>query len=68
MRSWQENSIKARRNIILALGDSALALIRTFIDEDEKSAKDLWDELKRIYTTSNAQAVQNIRHRLDTTI
>ena len=54
MRSWQEKSIKAKSNIILVLGDSALALTRTFFDEDDKSAKELWDELKRIYTTSYA--------------
>lgn len=66
--NWLKNSTKAKSNIILSLGDSALALTRLVVDSDEKCAQDLWLELQRIYTTSNEQSIQNLKNKLDALI
>jgi len=63
--NWLKKATRAKSNIILSLGDSALAQTRLFVDGDDKTAKDLWLELERIYATSNQQAIQNIKNTLD---
>lgn len=65
-KRWLEASMRAKSTIILWLGDSPLSQTRTIVDDDERSGKELWEELKKIYTTSNNQTVLNIRHELDT--
>lgn len=62
---WLEKSTRAKSNIILCLGADALSQTRTFIDDDDRTAKELWEELERIYTTTSAQAIQNLHQRLD---
>ena len=52
MRTWKRLSTKAKSHLVLSLGPDAISQTRRIIDEDEKSAKDLWDELNRIYTTT----------------
>lgn len=35
------------------------------VDDDSKTAKDLWEALVNMYTTTNAQAILNLRTLLD---
>jgi len=46
-QEWLKRSIKAKSNIILSLGDSALAQTRLIIDDDNKTAKELWEALAK---------------------
>jgi len=64
-KRWFEASTKAKSTIILCLGDAPLAQTRLLVDDDDRSAKELWDELMRIFTTSNTQSILNIRNELD---
>ena len=57
--------IKAKSTIFLCLGDSPLDKVRRLVDEDDTTAKQLWDELEKIYTSSNAQSILNLRQELD---
>ena len=64
-KKWFELMIKAKSTIVLCLGDSPLAKVRRFVDDDETTAKQLRDELEKIYTSSNAQSILNLRQELD---
>lgn len=68
LKTLRKKSSKAKSMMILALADSALAQARLMTDDDDKSAKELWDELARIYTTSSFQTVQNLIYKLDTLV
>lgn len=60
LQGWEEKSAKAKNIIILRLGDALMAKTRAIVDDDEKSAKELSEELDRLYTTSNHHAITNI--------
>jgi len=62
---WTAKATRAKSNIVLSLGDAAMSKARLFVDSDERTALELWTELERIYTASNAQAIQNLKNRLD---
>jgi len=49
--NWLKKATRAKSNIILSLGDSALAQTWLFVDGDDKTAKDLWLELKQSRTS-----------------
>ena len=66
--SWLKKSTKAKCNIVLSLGDTALSQTRLIVDDDTKTAQDLWKELARIYTMTNGQAIQNLKQKLDSLI
>ncbi len=51
LKAWIEKSTKAKSDIVLALGSSATANTSEIIDDDHKTAKELWDELARLHTT-----------------
>ena len=68
IRTWKRLSTEAKSHLVLSLGPDAISQTRRIIDDDEKSAKDLWDELNRIYTTTSGQAVQNLRQKLDSLV
>lgn len=65
---WTNHSAKAKGRIILFLSDSVAERARDFVDDDDKTAKELWEELQRLFTTSSAQFVQNIKNKLGTLI
>lgn len=65
VKIWKEKSAKAKSTIILCLVDSVLANTRAIVDDDERSAKDLWVEQKRMFTTSSQQAITNLHNRLN---
>ena len=64
-KKWFEHMIKAKSTITLCLGDSSLDKVRRLVDDDDVTAKTLWDELEKIYTASNAQAILNLRQEID---
>lgn len=55
---------KTKSIIILCLGDSALAKIRELVDGNG-TAKELWDELERIYTMSSTQVIAKVQGKLE---
>lgn len=57
--------IKAKSDILLSLGDDASAQSRQIVDDDEATAKNLWKKLQEQYERSNAQAVMNLRNKLE---
>lgn len=63
--SWAELNAKAKSVIVLSLGDEVIAKVRVLVDEDDKTAKELWDELARIHTTSSTQKIANLHQKLD---
>jgi len=63
-KKWLEAMIKAKSSIVLSLGSGPLAQLSAIIDDDERTAKELWDGLTRLYTTSNAQAIFNLENEL----
>lgn len=65
-RKWRELNVKAKSAITLTLSDGPLAQIRTIVDDDERTAKDLWTELDKVYRMSNTQMVINIERELET--
>lgn len=64
-QTWFKKSTKAKSNIILCLVPDAFSQTRAVIDDDQKTAKDLWEELERMCSTTSAQAIQNLHQRLD---
>lgn len=61
-RKRGEANSKAKRVIVCALGPEPLACFCSLIDDG--TAKQIWEELSRIYTTSTAQAVINLEREL----
>ena len=68
LNNWDEKNAKAKSIIILTLGDSVMAQNKSIVDDDDKTAKELWDELCRLYTTSNQQAITNLHNRLNSLV
>lgn len=65
-RRWLEFNVKAKSAITLTLSDGPLAQVSTIVDDDDKTAKDLWTELDKAYRMSNTQMVINIQRDLET--
>lgn len=62
---WLKKSKKAKRSIILSIGTSAMAKTGEIIDDRKRTAKELWDKLSALYTTTNAQAKINLKQKLE---
>ncbi len=45
LKAWIEKSTKAKSDIVLALGPSASAKTSEIIDDDTRTAKELWESL-----------------------
>lgn len=63
---WNRSNIRAKSAIILTLANGPMAQISNIIDDDDRSAKDLWDALARLYTALNEQTVINLLQELET--
>lgn len=48
-RKRQETNASGNTSITLTLADGTLSQDSTIIDEDERTAKDLWEELDKIF-------------------
>lgn len=57
--------MRAKSTIVLTPGDAPLAQLSDVIDDDDRSAKELWDAIARTYTASNAQAIINLEQELE---
>ena len=68
IEAWEVKNAKAKSTIILTLGDAVMAKTRAIVDNDDRSAKELWEELRRLYTTSNLQVITNLSNRLNSLI
>jgi len=47
-KKWLEAMIKAKSSIVLSLGSGPLAQLSAIIDDDERTAKELWDGLHQM--------------------
>lgn len=56
---WDVLNAKAKSNIILTLGEAVTAKVQLFVDSEEHTAKQLWEELARIHIVSNTHAIAN---------
>lgn len=65
---WVLTSARATGRIILCLGDPVASQTRLFVDDDDKTAGDLWNELEHIFMMSNAQVIQNQKQKLKSLI
>lgn len=65
MLNWVMKSVTAKGSIILFLANAVATQIRAFIDDDEKTANELCNELERVFTSSNPQVIQNPKNKLD---
>ncbi len=68
VNTWRKAQTIAKANITLHLGSQAQIRTRSIIDDDDKTAYDLWTGLAETYTATNTQAVQNLKHQLDNTL
>lgn len=59
-------STNAESTIILFVGIRAFFVTRLRVIDDRKTAKDLWDQLSKHYTTSSIQMVRNLKQKLET--
>lgn len=55
-----------KKTIMLTLDDGSLAKVSITVDDEDKTAKDLWDKLDKIYCMSNMQMVINIEQEQET--
>ena len=62
---WRNAMFKAKSEITLTLADGPMAQVSAIVDDDNRTAKDLWDALDRIYRMSNSQMVINIERELE---
>lgn len=53
---WMKKETKAKRNIILSLGQLDISQTRHDIEKDEKCTKDLWEGQIRIYSIFNTNS------------
>ncbi len=63
--AWEKAQVIAKANIISHLGPQPQVRTRRMIDDDNKTAHELWTMLESIYTANNTQAIQNLRHHND---
>lgn len=60
----RKNSKEEKSIIILTLGDVMRTKTRAIVVQYAQSAKELWDELRRLYTTPKYQDITNLINRL----
>lgn len=63
MRKWAEANAKARRIIVCSICADPLACFGGMLENF--TAKELWHELGRTYSTSNAQAIINLEREFE---
>ena len=57
--------MRAKSSIILTLVAGPLSQVSAIDDNDDQSAKVLWNEWENLYNTSNAQAILNLLDELE---
>lgn len=61
----ERKSAKAKYIIIVTMDDSFMAKARDIVQDEAKEAKEVWENICLIYTTSNHQAMNNLINGLD---
>lgn len=56
--------VKAKSSVILTLESGTMAQTSATIDDDETWAKDLWEAIAALYSTSNEKTVLRFMHEL----
>jgi len=62
---WEEARNSAKGTLTLHLSPGVQARAIEYVDDESKSALDLWNFLNTTYTATNVQAVQNLRNKLE---
>lgn len=65
-RKWKESNVKDRSYITLPLAHGPLSQVCKIVDDDEPTAKELWEALDKTYRMSNTQIVISIESELET--
>ena len=65
INKWREASAQAKGSLTLLLSEQVQVRAIAIIEDENKTAYDLWEFLRSTYTASNEQAVQNLRVKLD---
>ena len=65
LNKWREASAQAKGTITLLLSEAVQVRAIPLIEDENKTAYNLWQLLESTYTASNEQAIQNLRVQLD---
>ena len=65
LNKWREASSQAKGTITLLLSEAVQVHAEGLIEDEDKSAFELWQFLESTYTASTDQAIQNLRVQLD---
>lgn len=62
---WSSAMVKARSRITLTLSDGPITQASSIVDDDRRSAKDLWEALDKSYIAANTQIFINVERDLE---
>lgn len=62
---WKKAMVRAKTSIVLTLDVGPLAQMAAIIDDDSRTAKDLWDFIHKFCTEKNTQAIINLHQDLE---
>lgn len=65
MSSWQKSMVKAKSSIVQILKSGPMAQTSSNFGDDSVTAKELWEALAELYTTSNEKTILNLIHELE---
>lgn len=57
---WTEKATNTESNVISCLNDSVLEKTKHIVVDDKKLGKDLWEEIKRMFTTPSQPKITNV--------
>lgn len=60
--------VEAKSYIIMTFGSSSSAQISNITEEDDRTAKERWDDLVKLYKTSKEQSIINVEQELEALI
>ena len=65
IKDYKVKSNFTKNNIVLSLEPAPTAAVASTIDDNAGTGKDLWEEIKKLYTMSNTQLIMNLTQQLD---
>ena len=65
INKWREASAQAKGTLTLLLSEQVQVRAIAILEDDDRTAHELWEFLRSTYTKSNEQAIQNLRVKLD---
>lgn len=63
-RKWLKAMLEAKYSIILTLETRPLAQLSDIIDDDDRTARELWDSIVKLCTISSEQEIINLEQQL----